>query len=57
MTTSDDEPAVVRRVEYYDSTVVLSAGIILRRAAGWSARSAGRVDDTTFWVEFEGTEP
>lgn len=49
----DEQPDVVRGVEIYTSTVQVAAAIILRVAAGWTALSAGRIDDTQFWVEFE----
>jgi hypothetical protein len=46
-----------RVVEYYETTIELSATMILRNAGGWDLLSAGRVDDNKFWAEYERLLP
>ena len=56
--TGPGERADPRRlVEYYETTVELSATVIVRNAGGWDLLSAGRVDDTGFWAEYERLLP
>ena len=52
-----DGSDVRRIVEYYDSTVQLTATMIVREADGWDLLSAGRVDDNKFWAEYERISP
>ncbi len=46
-----------RFVEHYESTIQLSATAVVRSADGWELLSAGRVDDSTFWAEYERVHP
>jgi hypothetical protein len=46
-----------RIIELYESSVELSAVLILREAAGWGLLSAGWVDADKLWGEFERLRP
>ena len=54
---ADGSPSPARLVEYYGTDVEVMAAVVLRQSDGWTVLSAGRVDHTELWVEFERPFP
>ena len=49
----NEDSAVVRIVEQYDSLVELELALLMRDAVGWFLLSAGEVRPGRWWAEYE----